>query len=481
MFCLYLDVEIDFEQLDTESQILQAMDDDMNYDAGELRKTSNPERVILPNTDNGLVGDTFVEKNEETSEEKDKDDVHDNYDFFSHEINTSDDQLEENMTEELDRMADECIEEEGSLQADQVTGVSMLKCVSGVGTITAEHRIEEKAITLSLDSVDDLEDSEDQLLMEHASYVTSYEIQTPEETSSGSEEDEPTEDSHRNQSSQSKPDMYVPFVDLSSHMSDECHAKDDLREFTEEDQEQVEESLADYPSDLFHSESDECNETNGGHLSSLIGTDFSNNRSTTGIDDFPTAEEMHDQEILINDATEDNTEIHEMENEAISQDEFDQMDEIISEKDFVQDEDISKEDMQDFQANDNIPEEKTSNEKNTFQVNVTDHWADPGSNTSQEETGIISESQTKDANTLIKEMLSSSELFIDEDNLHLDTYNWNLTEEEFNINLENEEDLENLEMQKESERDWELDKARIDAFYKFFGDLDETEDQISKR
>lgn len=117
-----------------------------------------------------------------------------------------------------------------------------------------------------------------------------------------------------------------------------------------------------------------------------------------------------------------------------------------------------------------------STESDKTDTAIKDH--DKSSSESSDKVG--------DTKNIINEVLWSSSLLMDEDNLRLDEYDWGLTvEDSFKINSgegENqeytEEDLEKSDDNKN--RIWELEKTRIEAFYRFYGDQADPEDTVGK-
>ncbi|XP_076859931.1 uncharacterized protein LOC143512956 isoform X2 [Brachyhypopomus gauderio] len=94
----------------------------------------------------------------------------------------------------------------------------------------------------------------------------------------------------------------------------------------------------------------------------------------------------------------------------------------------------------------------------------------------------------RDTNTLIPEAFWSTVLMGD-GNLELDEYNWNLTDGELpEVNLNEETKLEEIEALEEldcedgenNDRDWEKEKPRIEAFFHFYGDQTETQNEVGR-
>ncbi|XP_036435182.1 glutamic acid-rich protein [Colossoma macropomum] len=414
----------------------------------------------------------------------------------------------------------------------------------------------------------------------------------PEERSSGSDEEGPENCSTREQTFQcdSNGNMDEPFTAIKPNMSAGYRAGDDLREFTEEDQEQIEESLADYPSDLSQSETEECAESARDQLSTLLDSSLGlSNDQLNKTKDLSHAEEDNLQEEdkpMDFTSTDSDSEIKEPEVQTIS--------EAADVDASFQSENADEDDVEESLTNDSSTEEDTRNQgmgderdaSNGNNQDQPDYDSDISSDhsTSQEENpggyvrheeelkcniqqndyiedlgradldidyiGIDTEDKdgsnpemdsdftnassfsyteycnkepneeptelhptlqsvqldptikeqdvplaevlnsVRDTNTLISEVFWSSELLMSENELLLDEYDWDLTgQQQLEVNVgeeENQEDaeeaLEELDSDDDGEekaRDWEQEKTRIEAFYRYY-DQDEPEEKADR-
>lgn len=468
--------------------------------------------------------------------------------------------------QQLNDAAGECTAEEGNMLSNLEAGVS------------------EK------DSTE--EEHTESLNVEYEPQVSSpmnRECQTPEEQSSESDEELP-ENYNTPQSflCKSVDIKEEPFLATGSKNADKYYVRDDMKEFTEEDQEQIEESLADYPSDLSHSESEEPAENSRVQPFTLVDISSSDNHSTDRMEDLFNAENVN----LENQESPDldyNSGIKGLEVEMISA----SVDVDLS----IQREDEDEDDVQGSFINDINTEEDIKNKEDAVDLSgVSDETDDTSESSgddrssSQEETNIISSvnqeeeinhvsqynyltedmlrvdndigymykntgvlgaispekkdeehslfwesgftntssiSYNKESNTelhhstglvqsdtaledhevsssetsdnvedtknVLTELMWASSLIMDGDILHMEEYDWDLTGEGEDLvpvnsgegeNQENEEEalveLDIDDNEEGNERDWELEKTRIEAFYQFYGDQAEPEDEVGK-
>lgn len=502
---------------------------------------------------------------------------------LTHEID-NDQVVNTMMTEAQQRnyTAGECTADEGNTQSDLEAGVSTHGLVTGFSI-----KVDEKELT-----------EEEHMEMFNIEYqpqtspLMCSEGQTPEETSS--ESDKELSEKH-NTTEQSSHDESVgnkdePFRARSPNIAGKYDVRDDMKEFTEEDQEQIEESLADYPSDLSHSETEEPAENPTAQLFTLTDISSRDDPSTDRMDDLSDEENM-DLQNKDSPVLDHNSRIKGLEVEMISAsedldlslqrmsvDEEDAQESLTDDRNTEEDA-KNKEDAGDLydvndQANDisdsSSDDHSTSEEETHFLLSVKqeeemNHVAEYNYSTEDmvkmdndvghiypdtedgddynpetqdvgrllfcdveesgfTKTGSISyyeESNTEptelhhgiesdqaikghdkssseasdnvsDTKNIISEVLWSSALLMDEDNLHLEEYDWDLTGEDlFKINSgegENQEsteealeELDDIDDEEEAnERDWELEKSRIEAFYQFYGDQAEPENKVGK-
>lgn len=398
----------------------------------------------------------------------------------------------------------------------------------------------------------------------------SNESQSSGETSSESDEELPEKSSP----CQSFGNKDEPVLVMSPNHTD----KDDMKEFTEDDQEQIEESLADYPSDLSHSETEEPTENAQAQTFTLMDVSSGDDHLTHRIED---GEKM----ILQN--KDSPTLDYNFETKGLEDDL------ILADLDLsLQRGSFDEENAQKSFTNDRNIEEDTQNREESEDLNgndQTDYISDSSSedhSTSQEETNLFSSAKkeeeknhishhiysaedmtrmdddidyicvdtgdedayspeeqdvghlllrdvvergftnktwssfyeepnaeptelhhstesvqshhdkvssessdsVEDTKSVITELLSSSILLMDEDNLCLDEYDWDLSDS-FKINsgegknpdyTECLDDLDFEEHNGSNNRDWEMEKPRIEAFYRFYGDQAEAEDDVGK-
>ncbi|XP_060736665.1 enolase-phosphatase E1 isoform X1 [Tachysurus vachellii] len=482
---------------------------------------------------------------------------------FSHDEINNDRVVNMMMAEaqQLNHAAGECTAEEGNMQSDIEADVSEKD-------LTEEEHIE----TLNVEY-------EPQM-----SPPMSRECQTPEEMSSSSDEELPK--NYRTTRSESVDKKEESFLATSPNIPDK-NVKDDMKEFTEEDQEHIEESLADYPSDLSHSESEEPAENATAQPFTQTGLSSSDNHTTDMMEEVFNAEHVNlqnkdspdldynsgikgvevelisasvdvdlsfqrgsfdeddVQESLTNDIkTEED--VKNMEDAGDLSDVSDQTDNISDsssddksssrdeteflsslkqeeEKNHVTQYNYSTEDM--LRMDNDIgyickntgdldafsPEKKDVKQLLFWESGVTNpssiscyeesstelrHSIEPvQSDTALKDHEVSSteaSDNVEDTKNAITEVLWTSSLLMDEDNLHIEEYDWDLTgEDSFVINSvegenqENEEDLDIEEFdiddnEEGNERDWELEKTRIEAFYQFYGDQAEPDGEVGR-
>lgn len=579
---LEVDVEFDlrFDEGTNTSQTQLVMDEDMDdmNDASKLWTTS----------EQGSETFTNVYEQEESEANSDNREIAPNNSFTlnsespfcpSHEIDN--DQAVSTMVTEaqqLNYIAGDCTAEEGNTQSDLAAGVSTHGLVTEFSIMEDEMELteEEHVETFNVE------------YQPQTSPPASSESQSPEEMSSESDEELPEDCSATEQSSQSESVMNndEPFT-TSPNFADKYNIRDDMKEFTEEDQEQIEESLADYPSDLSHSETEEPAENVTAQPFTLIDNSSSDDPSMERMEDLSSSDNV----ILQNKdspALDHNSGITDLEVEIISSsadldlsfqrgntDEEDVQESLANDRNIEEDIKI-KEDpgdlhdgnhQADYISDSSSDDHSTSQEETQFLSSVnqeeennhgTQHnyltedltrmdddieyicpdTGDEDANSPghllcsdveerdfistssilySEEPGtesaelhrriqsVQSDTGTKDhdksssealdnvehTKNVITEVLWTSGLMTDEDNLCLDEYDWDLSGEDvFKISSgegqnqdETEEVLDELYIDQDeelSERDWELEKTRIEAFYRFYGDQDEPEDEVGK-
>ncbi|XP_017324322.1 dentin sialophosphoprotein isoform X1 [Ictalurus punctatus] len=578
-----VDIHVDFEHLQSDegtntSKTELVMDEDMD----DVNSASN----LWTTSEKGSV-ETFInvyekeegEASSDTSESESSNSFPiDTESLFclSHEID-NDQVVNTMMTEaqQLNYTAGECTAEEGNMQSDLAAGVSTHGLVTDLNISGDEKELpeEEHMETFNVE------------YKPQKSPSMSSESETPEETSSESDE-ELLENYSTTEQSQceftgNKDEL---FVAMSQNIAEKYYDSDDMKEFTEEDQEQIEESLADYPSDFSHSETEEPAENATAQPFTLIDISSSDDHFTDKMEDLSNAENVNLQN-KDSCALDHNSGIKDLEVEMISAD----LDLSFQRGSF------DEEDVQEYLPNDRNTEEYAKNKEDAGALSdlndQADYISDSSSDdhsTSEEETHFLpslkqeeekshitqhnstqdmvrvdndidytcpdtengdvnspeqqyeghlsfcdvkersftntssisyyeesntestelhqstesdktdtaikdhdkssSESSDKvgDTKNIINEVLWSSSLLMDEDNLRLDEYDWGLTvEDSFKINSgegENqeytEEDLEKSDDNKN--RIWELEKTRIEAFYRFYGDQADPEDTVGR-
>lgn len=582
-----LEVDIDFNLQSDEgtntSPTQLVMDEDMDdmNDASNLWKTSAQGSVEM-------FTNAYEQEESEATSDNSESELNVSFTIstestfcLSHEIDN--DQVLNTMKTEAQRInytAGEYTAEEGSMQSDLAAGVSTHELVTEFN-ITGD----EKALT----EEEHMETFNDKY-QPQISPPMSFESQKPEETSSESDKELPENYSITGLSdceSFGKKDEPFP----SPNFAHKYYVRDDIKEFTEEDQEQIEESLAEYPSDLSHSEAEEPAENATAQLFTLIDISSSDDHSADRLEDLSDAEHAVILQNRDSPALDQNSGIKDPEVEMISA----SADINLSFQRGSSDE----EDTQESSANDRNTEEDTKNKEDAGDLHdvndQADYIVDTSSDdlsTSEEETNFLSsvkqeeekyhvpqhnysmgdmtrmddgyicpdtgdgnanvpekqdvgrsifcdvnkrditdtssisyyvESNTeptelhcstesiqsgtaiKDHDTssseasdkighaknVITEVLWSSALLMNEDNLCIDEYDWDLSgEASCKINSgegENQEYTEDIldeldidDEEERNERDWELEKTRIEAFYRFYSDEADPEDEVGK-
>ncbi|KAL6458937.1 hypothetical protein MHYP_G00324090 [Metynnis hypsauchen] len=581
----FSEVDIDFDHVQFEegantSQIHLVMDGEI-----DLKEASK----LWPTSDQGSV-ETFSSVYKQEENEDSTDSSEESASSNQHPVETGcalcpsqemdSDRFAEKTTmqvKQVDQAIEECTVEDESIQSDEEIDVSMHEIVANVSILEETEDLSQDE-ELSLDSVEDQRTSSEeyQQLMEQMSPGL-FPNEMPEERASGSDEEGPEFCSAREQTSQcdSNGNMEEPLTAVKENMSAGYRVGDDLREFTEEDQEQIEESLADYPSDLSQSETEECAENAGDQTSALLDSSLSlSNDQLNKTKDLSHAEEdilQEEDKPMDFTSTDSDSEIKEPEVQTIS--------EAADVDASVQSDNADEDDVEESLTNDSSTEEDTRNQgmgderdaSNGNNQDQPDYDSDISSDhsSSQEEIaegfvrheedwkcdiqqndfmedlgradldidyiGIDTEdsnpemdsdltntstlsytwycdeepneesnesyptlqsvhldpavkeqdiplaeilTSARDTNTLISEVFWSSELLMSESKL-LDEYDWDLTgEEQLEVNVgeeENQEDteevleeLDNDDDGEEKARDWEQEKTRIEAFYKYY-------------
>lgn len=582
-----LDVDIDFElQLDegtNASQTQLVMDEDMDDMNGASKLwTTSEQGSVETFTSVYDEEESEVSSHDSESESNNSCSINTESTFsLSHEINN--DQIVNTMMTEAQQVnytAANCTAEEGNVQSDLAAGVSTYGLVTRFGIMEDEKELTE----------------EEHMEMYNAEYQLdtsppmSSETPSPEQTSSESDEELPENYGTNEQSSQSESvgNKDEPFLAMSPNFA----GRDDMKEFTEEDQEQIEESLADYPSDLSHSETEEPAANATAQPFTFIDISSGDDDSTDRMEDLSNAEKVMLQNKDIP-ALDHNTGIKFLEAEMISasadidrsfqrgsfeeegvqkslannkkkeedtknkedaedlhdgndpadyisdssSDDHSTRQEEINfllsvkqeeEKNHIAQHNYSVENMTrmdddiDYICPDTVDEDANGPEKQDGEPLLLCDVEEKGfTNTNSilyyEETNteptelhhstesVHSDSGMKDhdkssseapdsvedTKNVITEVLWSSALMMDEDNLCLDEYDWDLSgEDSFKINsgegenqVYTEEALDELDFggnEQGSDRDWEMEKTRIEAFYRFYGDQAEPEDEVGK-
>ncbi|KAL7884932.1 hypothetical protein AOLI_G00077020 [Acnodon oligacanthus] len=595
----FSEVDIDFEHVQFEevpntSQIHLVMDEEI-----DLKDASK----LWPTSDQGSV-ETFSSVYKQEENEDSTDSSEESASSNQHPVETgcahfpsqemdSDQSAEKTTTEmkQVDQAKEECTVEDESIQSDEEIDVSMHEIVANVSILEETEDLSQDE-ELSLESVEDQRTSSEeyqQLLEQMSSGLVPNE--TPEERSSGSDEEGPVICSTREQTSQcdSNGNMEEPLSAIKENMSAGYHVGDDLREFTEEDQEQIEESLADYPSDLSQSETEECAESAGDQTSALLDSslslsndqlnktkelshaeednlqeedksmDFTSTDSDSEIKgpEVQTISEASDVDASVQSENADEDDVEESltkkssteedtrnqgmgdERDAsngnnqdqpdydsdISSDHSTSQEEItegfvrhkedwkcdIQQNDFI--EDLSRADLDidyigiDTEDRDGSNPEMDSDFTNSSPFSYAQYCKEESNEESNESYPTLQSvhldpaikeqeiplveilTNVRDPNTLISEVFWSSELLMSESKL-LDDYDWDLTgEQQLEVNVgeeENQEDteevleeLDNDDDGEEKARDWEQEKTRIEAFYRYYNQ-DEQEDKADR-
>ncbi|KAF4072315.1 hypothetical protein AMELA_G00261820 [Ameiurus melas] len=577
-----VDIHVDFEHLQSDegtntSKTELVMDEDMD----DVNSASN----LWTTSEQGSV-ETFINvyEKEESEASSDRSESESSNSFpiktespfcLSHEID-NDQVVNTMMTEaqQLNYTAGECTAEEGNMQSELAAGVSTHGLVTEFNISGDEKELSEEEHTETFN-----------VKYKPQKSPSMYsESQTPEETSTESDEEllenySTTEQSSHCESIRNKDEL---FVAMSQNIADKYYDSDDMKEFTEEDQEQIEESLADYPSDFSHSETEEPAENATAQPFTLIDISSSDDHFTDKMEDLSNAENVNLQ-YKDSCALDHNSGNKDLEVEMISA----SADLDLS----FQRGSFDEEDVQEYLPNDRNTEEYAKNKEDAGELSdlndEADYISDSSSDdrsTSEEETNFLplvkqeeetshitqhsnstqdmvrmdndidyirpdtengdvnspekqfeghlsfcdveergitttssisyyEESNTEstelyhsiesdktdtaikeyeksssessdnvgDTKNIINEVLWSSALLMDEDNLRLDEYDWSLTvEDSFNINSAEGENQEYTEYNEKYNRDWELEKTRIEEFYRFYGDPADPEDTVGR-
>ncbi|XP_026871849.2 myb-like protein X [Electrophorus electricus] len=279
------EVELDFEDLQfddsTKSQTQLAMDDDLK-DIGNLWATS-------VQVSNKTFTDVYKqEENADSSDNSEESALHNLPDVKTGSTvylpsGVSYEQVLKKTIMETQQLSQTCEEytvEEENRKGDSETGV-----LADVNTQREERFREEETIKLQFESPEglDISSAEYPPFMEQTSHPVSSGTRMIQKRSSVS--DESVSCSAEDQTSHCKSDGNKDELFVAG-----CHVRYDLREFTEEDQEQVEESLAEYPSDLSQSESETCAESGRNKLVIPLDSSFCYDHSAHEIKDSSGAE-----------------------------------------------------------------------------------------------------------------------------------------------------------------------------------------------
>lgn len=577
-----VDIHVDFEHLQSDegtntSKTELVMDEDMD----DVNSASN----LWTTSEQGSV-ETFINvyEKEESEASSDRSESESSNSFpiktespfcLSHEKD-NDQVVNTMMTEaqQLNYTAGECTAEEGNMQSELAAGVSTHGLVTEFNISGDEKELSEEEHTETFN-----------VKYKPQKSPSMYsESQTPEESSTESDEEllenySTTEQSSHCESIRNKDEL---FVAMSQNIADKYYDSDDMKEFTEEDQEQIEESLADYPSDFSHSETEEPAENATAQPFTLIDISSSDDHFTDKMEDLSNAENVNLQN-KDSCALDHNSGNKDLEVEMISA----SADLDLS----FQRGSFDEEDVQEYLPNDRNTEEYAKNKEDAGELSdlndQADYISDSSSDdrsTSEEETNFLplvkqeeetshitqhsnstqdmvrmdndidyirpdtengdvnspekqfeghlsfcdveergitttssisyyEESNTEstelyhsiesnktdtaikeyeksssessdnvgDTKNIINEVLWSSALLMDEDNLRLDEYDWSLTvEDSFNINSGEGENQEYTEYNEKYNRDWELEKTRIEEFYRFYGDPADPEDTVGR-
>ncbi|XP_046727276.1 dentin sialophosphoprotein isoform X2 [Silurus meridionalis] len=560
----FSEINIDFQQLQSDegtntSQTQLVIDEDEDDMNGASKWLTSEQSLV----------ETHVYEQDTNEESSDSSDSESSNSFAIHPVSTiclsheidSDPVLNTMITEQqLHYKAGEFTAEEENMQSDLAAGVSVPSMKEDVKLLTEEEDTE----TFNVE------------------YQQQTLPQTPEETSSQSEEDLQENNITKEQSSQceSVGNEDEPFLAMSPNIAHKYDVRDEIKDFTEEDQEQIEESLADYPSDLSHSETEEsaenvtlhdhCTEsvtelsnaervnkdypaqhTNSG-IKGLVAemisadTDQSSQRGkfneedvqesltkdkntetiqdTMNVEDTEYISNVNNQADCISDSSSDDD--HGPNQEETN---FISLVEQEEEINYVTQHNYSSGDMEMMDNNIehicsdmgdkecNSPENQNMRlllfcdveEKGFTSTNPISYdeesmtgptelhcsTASVKSNTdikNSDKSSSEAFDNVDNAKNLMSEGLWSA-LLMNEDNLRLDEYDWGLTGDSVEINSgegENEEYTEDAmnefstddddDDDEGTERDWEQEKTRIEAFYRFYGEQTEPEEQVGR-
>lgn len=576
IFVSSLEVDMNFDLQSDEgtntppTQIV--MDEDMD-DMNDAKKLWTSSELGSPEVFTNVCEQEDSESNSDNEGESDNSlTIYTESTFsLSHEIDKY--QVVNTMTEaqQLDYMAGEFTAAEGNVQSDLVAGDSTHKLVTEFGITSDKKELTEKH-------------------QPQISSPMSRDNQTPEETSSESDEESPGNYSTTEQLSQceSVDNKAEPFLPMTLDFAEEYYVRDDMKEFTEEDQENIEEGLADYPSDLSHSETEEPNENATAQSFTLIDTSASSDHFPDRLEELSDAEnvilhntgspvldqnsgikclekisasantdlsfkrgsydeedtqksfdrnteedtqnkenagvlhDVYDQAGYISDSSSDDHSSSEEEMNFLSSVKQDDEQNHIAQQNYLAEDITRMDDDIDYLYPDtrgvdnNGPEEQNVRclifcdvkEKDLTNTSSISYYEESNTEPTelhrsiesvQSDTAVKGHDKSsseasynvEDSKSVLSEMLRSSALLINEDNLWLDEYDWDLSgDNSFKINLgeaKNEDYTEEAldefnidDVKEENDRDWELEKTRIEAFYRFYGDQPELEDEGGK-
>ncbi|XP_066499797.1 dentin matrix acidic phosphoprotein 1 isoform X2 [Hoplias malabaricus] len=210
--------------------------------------------------------------------------------------------------------------EEECMQIKQETDVPFHGLVADA-SILGEEKHQNQELPLKSAEFQITSKADFQQLMEGTS-STLEPSETPEERESESEEEEPdtyaTEETFQCDSAGNVDDS---FIVIKPKIPIRDYDEDDLREFTEEDQDQTEESLADYPSDFSQSETEECEESavNEDQMSIFKDNGLSNYCSSAKMEDLSHTEDhlLEEGRQTVSSSMDSDTEIKEPEVQVI--------------------------------------------------------------------------------------------------------------------------------------------------------------------
>lgn len=425
--------------------------------------------------------------------------------------------------QQLSLYEEECTEEL-KIHADQMTNVQAHDQVEGVQDRVPGMAVEEK--TEHQPSFQMFENPEDK------SSASEEEITDPEDIKEhGCKNDKDNKElNYFNEKSQDDP---MTSIDVQS--------RDDMKEFTEDDHVRVEEGLADYPSDLSqneHGESDECQEEEPSHVNTKLGQVYlqadkehvfcpmeNQDITSRNVDGERKDSSMNPVDVYIKndlDIEDSNADKDNIANTLGSVDSenfqsialLDENSEgYMNEKPDYHGESSSDEDDRTSHQQDNTfaidvveCEEEDIEDTDGQSVEICDVGglsgvpAFPEAGTVDSRTdGSSAYSSHSFENLTVSHLESNSDhdnqvsnigenlytllpetfwSLIDKDSLKLDEYDWDVKGDE--VICDDEDDfLEELENEEEMERDWEKERARIEAFDRYYTSF-EDEDNVCK-